>query len=241
MPDFRDDLYRRYVSTFKGSSGQMSSAALGHFWRWCAYKYLPLLAGVGRDEPILELGCGPGYVLEFLRRAGFVDVQGIDISEEQTRLANERGLRTEAADAFKFLATRESAYGAIVAIDFLEHFTKDELVRLVTLIHGALKSGGVLLVQTANGQGLFPRPVIYGDFTHLTVFTPQSLAQLLRVFGFDQLIFRETGPAPLSPRGVVNVALWGAIKGFANAVRGVETGKRQEIWTENFICRAVRG
>jgi 2-polyprenyl-3-methyl-5-hydroxy-6-metoxy-1,4-benzoquinol methylase len=240
MPDFRDELYRRYVTTFKGMSGQMSGAELGHFWRWCAYKYLPLLADVGRDAPVLELGCGPGYVLEFLARAGFTNVQGIDISEEQTRLAKEQGLRAEAADAFEFLATREGAFGAIVAIDFLEHFTKVELVRLVPLIHGALNQGGILLVQTANGQGLFPRQVIYGDFTHLTVFTPQSLAQVLRRFGFDQFVFRETGPARLSPRGVIDVVLWGAIKGIANAVRRVETGKHQQIWTENFICRAVR-
>ena len=219
----------------------MSGPALRLFWRWCAFKYLPLLADVGRDEPILELGCGPGHVLDVLIRAGFANVQGIDVSAEQAQLANERGLRAEATDAFDFLVSREDFYGAIVAIDFLEHFTKDELVRLVPLIHGALKSGGVLLVQTANGQGLFPRQVIYGDFTHLTVFTPGSLAQLLRLFGFDQFRFRETGPAPLSPRGVLNLVCWRAITGVAQFVRRVETGKGQEIWTENFICRAVKG
>jgi SAM-dependent methyltransferase len=240
MPDFRDELYRRYVSTFKGMSGQMSGPALRLFWRWCAFKYLPLLTDVGRDEPVLELGCGPGHLLELLAMAGFANVQGIDVSAEQVELAKVRGLRAEATDVFDFLASREDLYGAIVAIDFLEHFTKDELVRLVPLIYRALKPGGVLLVQTANGQGLFPRQVIYGDFTHLTVFTPGSLAQLLKLFGFDQFRFRETGPAPLSPRGALNVVLWGAIKGFANAVRRVETGKRQEIWTENFICRAVK-
>ena len=240
MPDFRDELYQRYVTSFKGLDGQMSGPTLTNYWRWCAYKYLPLLADVDRDEPILELGCGPGHVLEFLARAGFSGVQGIDISEEQARLAKERGLRAEAADAFEFLASRESTYGAIVAIDFLEHFTKDELVRLVPLIHDALKPGGILLVQTVNGQGLFPRQVIYGDFTHLTVFTPGSLAQLLTLSGFDQFRFRETGPAPLSLRGVLDLVFWRAIKGFANMIRRVETGKDQEIWTENFICRAVK-
>jgi len=41
-------------------------------------------------------------------------------------------------------------------------------------------------------------------------------------------------------RGKIDVALWAAIRAVANAVRHIETGKRQTIWTENFICRAFR-
>jgi hypothetical protein len=41
-------------------------------------------------------------------------------------------------------------------------------------------------------------------------------------------------------RGKLDVALWAALKVVANSVRSIETGKRQAIWTENFICRAFR-
>ena len=41
-------------------------------------------------------------------------------------------------------------------------------------------------------------------------------------------------------RGRLDVLLWAAVKQVANAVRYVETGKRQAIWTENLICCAVK-
>jgi hypothetical protein len=48
----------------------------------------------------------------------------------------------------------------------------------------------------------------------------------------------EAGPIPIRLRGKLDVALWSAVKLAANAVRRIETGKRQSIWTENFICLA---
>jgi hypothetical protein len=114
------------------------------------------------------------------------------------------------------------------------------LVQLAPLIFAALEPHGRLLVQTANGAGLLPGQIIFGDLTHQTVFTPESLAQLLRPAGFTGLRFYETGPIPLRLRGRLNVALWSAIKLAANTIRYIETGKRQAIWTENFICLAFK-
>jgi SAM-dependent methyltransferase len=164
----------------------------------------------------------------------------VDISAEQVALAHRRGVRAECDDALTYLPDQPRAYEAIIAVDVLEHFTRDELAPLLRHVYAALRPGGRLLVQTANGAGLHPGQVIYGDLTHQTIFTPESLAQLLRSVGFDALACYETGPIPVRVRGKLDVALWSAIKVVANAVRHVETGKRQTIWTENFICRAFK-
>jgi SAM-dependent methyltransferase len=232
--DFRRELYRRYVSRFKLETRLNAEPSVA----WWDHKYLPLLEGLERGAPILELGCGAGELLAYLERRGFSHAMGIDISSEQVELARGRGVHAEVVDALDFLGSAEDSYDAIVAVDLLEHLSRDELVRLAPLIFGALQPGGRLLVQTANGAGLFPHQVIYGDLTHMTIFTPQSLAQLLRVSGFVDLCFYETGPVPIRLRGKINLALWQAIKAVANAVRSIETGKRQAIWTENFICLA---
>ena len=147
-------------------------------------------------------------------------------------------MQAEVGDVFAHLAGQDASLAAIIAVDVFEHFSRDELVRLAPLLHAALQPGGRLLVQTANGAGLFPAQVIYGDLTHMTIFTPQSLEQLLRASGFVDLAFYETGPIPIRLRGKVDVALWSAIKALASAIRHIETGKRQAIWTENFICVA---
>lgn len=234
--DFRGDLYGRYVSTFKGQTGT-SSAGADAFWD---HTYLPLLANLRPDAPILDIGCGDGRLLAYLARRGFSYARGVDISAEQIALATQRGVHATCADLFDVLPAQRQQYATIIAVDVLEHFSREELPRLVALIHAALAPGGRLIVQTANGAGLFPGQVIYGDLTHLTIFTPQSLGQLLRPCGFTDLAFFETGPVPIRVRGKLNTAVWTAIKTLASAVRYVETGKSQAIWTENFICRALR-
>jgi SAM-dependent methyltransferase len=234
--DFRAEFFQRYVSTFKGDPGLASEGAFG----WFDHKYLPLLDDLARDAPILEIGCGNGGLLAYLERRGFSHASGIDISAEQVALARRRGVAAEVADAFDALAQRPQAYQAILAVDVFEHFSRDELPRLVELIHGALQPGGRLIVQTANGAGLFPGQVIYGDLTHLTIFTPQSLGQLLRPTGFHDLTFCETGPVPIRLRGKLDLALWRAVTTIAATLKQIETGKRQSIWTENFLCRAFR-
>uniref|UniRef100_A0A7C6ECB1 Class I SAM-dependent methyltransferase n=1 Tax=candidate division WOR-3 bacterium TaxID=2052148 RepID=A0A7C6ECB1_UNCW3 len=236
MPDFRNALYQSYVTKFKTEQTQIQGRAIESIWSWYEYKYLPLLADLDKNSAILELGCGPGYILEFLKQCGFTKAAGIDISEEQIAIATKRNLNVQTTDAFKYLATKKEVFDAIIAIDFLEHFSKEELFQLIPLIHQALKRDGRLIIQTPNGQGIFPHQVIYGDLTHLTIFTPDSLQQLLNLFGFDQIKFYETGPIPKTIKGKIRFRLWQLIKHFANLIRSIETGKRQMIWTENMIC-----
>ena len=232
--DFRDALYRRYVSTFKGEPGGHGDASVA----WWDHKYLPLLDDLDRAAPLLEVGCGDGQLLAYWQRRGFSHAQGIDISAEQIALARQRGVRAECADVFDWLPAHPDAFAALVAVDVFEHFTRDELLRLVPLVYAALRPGGRLLLQTANGAGLFPGQVIFGDLTHLSVLTPASLGQLLRPFGFTDLRFYETGPVPIRLRGKLDLALWRAITFAASTIRRIETGKRQTIWTENVICVA---
>lgn len=233
--DYRGTLYGRYRSSFKAHQAAAPSAV------WWDHKVLPLLAGTDRDAPILELGCGDGSLLAYLHHRGFSNLSGVDISAEQVAAARARGLRVECADVLSYLESQpDASLQAMLAVDVFEHLTRDELLRLAGSMHAALRPGGMLLVQTANGAGLFPGQVIYGDLTHQTVFTPASLAQLLTSVGFERLRFYETGPIPIRLRGKLDVALWRCIKLLANAARSVETGKRQAIWTENFICCAFK-
>jgi SAM-dependent methyltransferase len=236
---FRHGLDARYVSTFKGSTHR--SGAEGAFG-WWDHKFLPLLEGVERSAPILDLGCGSGGLLAYLERRGFSHAVGIDISAEQVAIARERRVQAEVGDLFEFLERPQHAdhFAAILAVDILEHLSRDELVALAPLLHTAVRSHGRLLIQTANGAGFLPGQVIYGDLTHLTIFTPQSVGQLLRAAGFVDLSFYETGPVPIRLRGKLDLALWQAIRACARAVHRIETGKDQSIWTENFICRAFK-
>jgi 2-polyprenyl-3-methyl-5-hydroxy-6-metoxy-1,4-benzoquinol methylase len=241
MPDFRQQLYERYASTFKEDHGLDDQASLEGYWSWARHRLLPLLGGLPRGARVLEIGCGTGPLLQLLRKEGWSRIEGVDVAPEMVARAQARGLEVRQGDVFAFLEGSDDRYDAIVALDFVEHFTKEELLRLLPMIHERLAPGGTLLLQTPNGEGLLPNRVVYGDLTHITVFTPQSLQQLLKVTGFEDFTFTETGPVPTTVTRAVRAALWSAIRFGAMAVKLVETGHRQRLWTENMLCRCRRG
>jgi SAM-dependent methyltransferase len=238
--EFRSELYRQYVSGFKGLDGPTDAQSFQSYLAWCRFKYGPLLAEVSREAPVLEVGCGPGHLLLYLLEEGFTRARGIDVSTEQVQIALERGLDAEVADVFDFLR-RAPKCQVVLAIDFIEHFYRDELLELLRLIYGVLVNDGRLIIQTPNGEGLFSRQVIYADLTHLTILSPSSLRQALHGVGFRDIRFEETGPVPKDVNGKGRLILWKVVKLVANLIRTIETGKTQSIWTENLICVARKG
>jgi len=177
-------------------------------------------------------------MLTYLLGQGFVNVMGIDISDEQIDIARRAGLPAQTEDAFAFLENTSQMFDAIIAIDFLEHFTKLEARNLMLLAASRMHAGGVLITQTPNGACLMPGQVIYGDLTHCTIYTDQSLRQLMLHSGFDNCRFYEAGPVPNSFAGRIRVALWHLLRLVANLIRTIEAGKCQSVWTENMICIA---
>jgi 2-polyprenyl-3-methyl-5-hydroxy-6-metoxy-1,4-benzoquinol methylase len=231
--DFREQFYTRYVSAFKGPRDDAQDL---RWSRWSEYKLVPLLDGLLREAPILDLGCGAGQMLQLLKDHGFTNASGIDISAEQVHLATERGLNACVGDVFQHLRGSQSRFDAITALDLVEHFDKNEQIPLFESIHAALRPGGRLILETPNGEGLFASQVIYGDLNHFTIFSEDSLSQLLRLEGFEQIEFYETGPAPKDLRGRVRGFLWRVVKLVANSARVIESGETQRLWTKNLIC-----
>jgi len=237
--DFRSRLYDRYVSTFKADSA-LDGAALVSHWQWCDARLLPLLAGLPESARILELGCGPGYFLEYLRNHGFTDTCGIDISEEQVAIAREKRLPVDVGDVFAVLDAAVGSFDVVVGIDLLEHFSKDEGLRLCDSIRRSLRPGGRVIFRTPNGSALLAGPIVYGDLTHMAIYNQSSLQQLLANAGFIRLSFHETGPIPKNLIGALRVAIWSLARGLANVVRMAESGGRQDVWTQNILCCAYR-
>lgn len=240
MTDYRSRLYDHYLTRFVDINPLEFERLYGSWKVWADNKIFPLIQDLNPDARVLELGSGPGQLLRFLTEHGFTELAGIDISEEQVKFAKSQGCAAEVADAKEFLADKADTYDVIFALDFVEHFYKDELIPLFDLIHQALKKNGRLIIQTPNGEGLFPRQIIFGDLTHLTIFTPSSLQQILREIGFQEFQFFETGPAPKNLSNRLRIFIWGLIKIMANMVRRIEANKSQAIWTENFICSCKR-
>ena len=238
MTQFRQALYNRYLSTFKDDGTWERKRAIIH--EWCEKNLQIFLKKLSKQSRILDLGCGQGQVLDFLNKQGFSSVEGIDTSEEQVMAAERYGLQVYHSDVFDFIQASHQTYDLVLAIDFVEHFTRQELIQLLYGIKEILNEGGHLILRTPNGQGIFAGQIIYGDLTHMTILTPQSLRQILRFIGFEIVSMKESIFPSRGLKRKIRHMLWNSLKIGLNMMRRISSGKSQDIWTENFVCIAKK-
>ncbi len=235
------EIYDRYATGFRGGSLRFDEAALR---RW-AYPYRRLLAGwlpSRTDARIVDVGCGDGRFLLFLRDRGYGWLAGVDISGEQVHLARQAfGDAVAEGDAVAYLAGRRGGFDLVVALDLAEHLSKERFLRFLAAAHVALRKGGRLILQTPNGESPFSSPVLFGDLTHQFAVTPLLLTSLLRGAGFIDIECREAGPTVRGPLTFFRFILWRVLRLsllFWNLVEAGGVGSR--ICTRVFLASAVK-
>lgn len=192
-----------------------------------------------KSAKVLDLGCGSGEFVYFLRSLGFVNVEGIDVSEEQAMEAKRLGIAgIFKADALAFLKTRKKSYDLIVARDFLEHFTRDELMVLVPMIFEALDNKGICIAQTINAESLLSARLRYADFTHEVAFTQSSICQLLYASGFSKVKICPMRPVIRGLASFLRYCLWRLIECSLHIYLIVATGYRKGIFTQDLLAVA---
>lgn len=176
------DLSRHYPSGYR-NYGPAAMSALRALYslrvsNWCKRFAQPGYA--------LEIGCGPGLMLDALRRKGW-RVKGIERTPEVARQAREAlGLDVTSED----LATlsSEPTFDLIFLFQVLEHLPEPAAV--VHECSRRLKPGGRLIINVPNlgsWQARFGRNVWWhlDPPRHLFHFTSESLRRLMERGGLD--------------------------------------------------------
>jgi len=195
------------------------------------------------DAPILDLGCGDGYLLGFLSRQGHRSLMGIDRSPGQVERSRDRVPEAEIVhgDALELLGEREARFGAIVCIDVLEHLSRDELVETLPRLTRALLPGGSLIARVPNAESPFCDSIRYGDLTHEIAFTAGALSHLFRLSGLSAGEFRECDPVAKSAAGALRSVAWKLLRQLVRAWNLVETGSSGSgVYTRVMLARAWR-
>jgi len=179
-------IYNKYLSSRFALVNVHSKQALESSLRYYERIYGNVLP-TDKNVRILDVGCGMGYFLYYLRKKGYLNFIGIDISEEQINFCRENITeKVKCCDVFDFL--RENVnFDVIVMNDVLEHFQKKEIVHLLELTYEKLNKPGLLLIKVPNALNPFNMVNFYNDFTHETLFTKESLFQVLSSTGFDKI------------------------------------------------------
>jgi SAM-dependent methyltransferase len=140
-----------------------------------------------RGGRLLEVGSASGWFLAQARDAGF-SVEGIEPAEEVAREAAGRWSVPVQAATAEDAELPAGELDVVVAWHALEHIA--EPTGVLRRLHGALRPGGLLMIEVPNLESAASRAQGRGWFHldlahHVGHYAPATLADLLRRTGFE--------------------------------------------------------
>lgn len=139
-------------------------------------------------KKILDVGCGTGILVKYLKKKGYQSV-GCDASDIAVKMSGQ--VKATATD----LPFEDASFDMVMAISLIEHLLPDEGEKFIREARRVLRPNGFLFLVTPNLLSL-NKPLkgknwfAYTDPTHVNFFTPFSMKKLLHKHHFHQERFR---------------------------------------------------
>ncbi len=123
---------------------------------------------------VLDVGCGPGLLLQRLRDAKRCIPYGLDISKKAISALNRAGIEGKVAKLPKF-PFPDNFFDVVIATEVLEHVTSPS--KTVKTMCRKLRDGGLLIVSVPDDT-LYPED----ELEHLHIFDEKKLSGLLEPY-----------------------------------------------------------
>ena len=170
---------------------------------------------VGQGHKVLDLGCRSGALTRHFLDGN--EVVGVDVDQAALAKAEERGIKPVVADVEEPpLPFADETFDAVVAGELLEHLGFPET--LIAEVQRVLEPGGVFVGSVPNAfniqrrlRFLLGRPP-EKDPTHLHMFSPEQLRELLADFEDVSVTYVGGRYRPLHPRLLAQDIVFSAVR-----------------------------
>lgn len=182
-----DEIGRWYPAAYYGKENVRFNPLIEWLVRWFRLRRAKVIAKLARPGPVLDIGCGRGFMLSFLRDLGF-EPHGVEFSDAAAWHARNRLHIDVAAGSILEAPFHPEQFQAIILWHSLEHMSSPDAV--LDRVKRLLKSGGILIVAVPNSDSV--QAHLFGaSWFHLDVprhyfhFGRRSLKQQLAKLGFE--------------------------------------------------------
>lgn len=143
------------------------------------------------DKRVLDIGCGQGQFLNYIRKFGW-NPYGLDFAEDCIAYANKNlGLTNTWTGNLEFDSFKENFFNIVTLWSVAAHL--DNPIDMFSKIYRVLKRDGTLVIYTVNAGGLQHMRDLqrWNGFhkNHLIFFTRDTLTKALKDSGFEKVNF----------------------------------------------------
>lgn len=195
---------------------------------------------INENASILDIGCGTGSLAYNLKSLGFYNYLGVDISEEQIGIAKTMvcDFEFQRIGIFDFFESYVGPkFDVIFLMDFLEHFSLEEIFKILEFVSRNLKVDGKVAIHVPNGGAIFSGIVRYGDLTHKFAFTKQSISVLMRKYNLDFKVY-EDKPIVHNFFSLIRYLFWIVSSFIFRLIFFAETGRSNAVLSQNMLVLA---
>ncbi|TXJ11636.1 class I SAM-dependent methyltransferase [Brachyspira aalborgi] len=137
---------------------------------------------INKDANILEIGCGKGGLLMNLKKRGFNNLCGLDVSSFQKNILIENNIDYISSSFFDMHKINKK-FDCIISSEVIEHIY--DLKSLVNNIYNILNDNGIIYIDVPNSSEYsshFIKPFHYFDIEHINHFDINSISNLFIKF-----------------------------------------------------------
>ncbi|TXJ14876.1 methyltransferase domain-containing protein [Brachyspira aalborgi] len=137
---------------------------------------------VNKDANILEIGCGKGGLLMNLKKRGFNNLCGLDVSSFEKNILIESNIDYISSSFFD-MHKIDKKFDCIISSEVIEHIY--DLKSLVNNIYNILNDNGIIYIDVPNSSEYsshFIKPFHYFDIEHINHFDINSISNLFIKF-----------------------------------------------------------
>ena len=168
-----------------------------------------VLPWLSKKSPrVVELACGHGSFLWWLKARGFERAIGVDSSREQIVFARQVRLPVFEGDVNDWLSKQvANSLDVMVGIDLIEHLSKDAFMQLLKSSARVLGTEGKLILRYPNGDSPLVGRNLFNDITHVWTYTTNCIETLARMHGFQRFEFRDESADAIRDQRWIKVPL----------------------------------
>jgi 2-polyprenyl-3-methyl-5-hydroxy-6-metoxy-1,4-benzoquinol methylase len=165
--------------------------------KWYAARLARFLPA-NKDAEIVDIPCGEGNILFYLREAGYLRVTGYEIDADRVDLAKAMQLHAVQGNALEIVQALRNV-DVFFCVDFIEHISKDAAIEFLLHVCRSLSSQGRLILRTPVTDS--PRETIHlhNDFTHKWGVNSVVWQTLATATGFEVVAIIDERPVMDTP------------------------------------------